>query len=58
MLIQLIKPHIKQKEIIDCCLDPNINFIVAIIGRQFGKTTIAENLALYWAISNSNKFVN
>lgn len=52
MVITLIKPHEKQREIVDACLDDNLFFIVAIIGRQFGKTTIAENLAIYWALND------
>lgn len=50
--IILIKPHKYQREIVDSCLDPNIFFTVAVVGRQFGKTTIAENLAVYWATNN------
>jgi hypothetical protein len=41
MLIELIKPHTKQLEIVNSAWDPNLKFIIAIIGRQFGKTTIA-----------------
>lgn len=52
--IKLINLHDKQKEIVKSCLDPNILFIVAIIGRRFGKTTMAENLAIYWATNNRN----
>jgi hypothetical protein len=57
MVINLIKPHEKQKEIIKACLDPSLYFIVSIIGRQFGKTTIAENIALHWAINNKSSIV-
>ena len=57
MLITLVKPHEKQKHIVDSCLDDNIFFIVAIIGRQFGKTLIAENMALYWALNNNNSVI-
>lgn len=53
----LIKPHEKQKEIVRACMDPNLFFIVAIIGRQFGKTLIAENLALYWALNKKDTIV-
>lgn len=53
----LIKPHSKQKEIIKACTDPNLFFVVAIIGRQFGKTLIAENLAIYWALSKRDTIV-
>ncbi len=57
MLIKLIKPHEKQKEIVDACLNDEYFFIVAIIGRQFGKTTISENMAIYWAINNPNSII-
>ena len=57
MLIELIKPHEKQMEIVKACLDPNIFFVVSIIGRQFGKTTIAENLAIYWALNENNSII-
>lgn len=53
----LITPHPKQAEIIKSCLSPNYFFIVAIIGRQFGKTLVAENLALYWALSKKDVIV-
>jgi hypothetical protein len=57
MLITLIKPHDRQKEIVDACLDPNIFFIVCVIGRQFGKTTISENMAIFWAINQPSSTV-
>jgi hypothetical protein len=57
MLIELLQPHEKQAEIVSACLDEDIFFIVAIIGRQFGKTTIAENLAIYWSLNEPNSVV-
>jgi hypothetical protein len=57
MQIQLIQPHEKQKDIVNACLDRSIFFIVAIIGRQFGKTVISENMALYWALNNNNNII-
>ena len=57
MLIKLIKPHQKQKEIINACLDEQLFFIVAIVGRQFGKTTICENMAIYWAINDPGSVI-
>jgi hypothetical protein len=57
MIIELLEPHEKQAEIVDACLDENIFFIVAIIGRQFGKTTIAENMALYWSLNEPDTIV-
>lgn len=52
--LELIKPHIYQQEIVDSCLDPDLMFVVAVVGRQFGKTCLAENLAIYWAINEPN----
>ena len=59
MILELIKPHELQKPIIDACLQPELFFIVAVLGRQwrFGKTTLAENLAIYWAINNSDRII-
>lgn len=57
MLISLIKPHETQKPIVDACLDDKHFFIVSILGRQSGKTTLAENLAIYWAINFNNSVV-
>lgn len=57
MLIQLIKPHSKQKDLVKACLDDDIFFIVAVIGRQWGKTTISQNMALYWAINNPKSII-
>lgn len=57
MIIELLQPHEKQAEIVDACLDEKIFFIVAIIGRQFGKTTIAENLAIYWSLNQPDQVV-
>ena len=57
MIIELLEPHEKQMEIVKACLDPDIFFVVSIIGRQFGKTTIAENMAIYWALNNANSTI-
>lgn len=57
MIIELLEPHEKQMEIVKACLDPDIFFVVSIIGRQFGKTTIAENMAIYWALNNPNSTI-
>lgn len=57
MEIKLIKPHKKQKEIIDYCLDESKLFFVGVIGRQFGKTMMALNLAIYWALNNKRVIV-
>ena len=57
MNIEMITPHPKQADIVKSCLDPNIFFIVAVIGRQFGKTLIAENMAMYWALNENNAII-
>lgn len=57
MLIKLIEPHEKQLNIVKACINPDIFFIVAVIGRQFGKTTIAENMAIYWALNEPSSVI-
>lgn len=52
MLIELFDPHKHQKSIIDGCLDENNFFITAVISRQFGKSALGYNLAMYWALSD------
>jgi hypothetical protein len=52
MLIELFDPHKYQKEIIDGCLDDNNFFITSVISRQFGKSALGYNLAMYWALSD------
>lgn len=55
--IHLLDLHEKQKEIVRACIDPSIFYVVAVIGRRFGKTTMAENLAIHWAISDPKSVV-
>jgi hypothetical protein len=57
MTIKLFDPIPIQKNIIDACVDDMNFFIVAVLGRQVGKSTTAENLAIYWAINNPNSVV-
>jgi hypothetical protein len=52
MYIELITPHKKQKEILDSLLDDSVFCTVSVIGRQFGKTLLAENIAIYWALND------
>jgi len=52
--LNLITPHLYQRQIVDSCLDPSIFFTVAVVGRQFGKTCIAENLVTYWGVNEAN----
>jgi hypothetical protein len=51
---QGFNPHSKQKEMIDGILQSNAKYHVACVGRQFGKSLMGINLALYWAINNNN----
>ena len=45
-------PHKKQREIIQSILTSSEKFHIACIGRQFGKSMLGMNLALYWMINN------
>jgi len=56
-LIKLYKPHPKQKEIHELINNGKEKYYCVAIGRQFGKTLLAENQALYWAINNNKVLV-
>ena len=47
-------PHLKQKEMINGILSSKAKYHMACVGRQFGKSLMGINLALYWAINNNN----
>jgi len=47
-------PHAKQQEMINGILNSDAKFHVCCVGRQFGKSLMGINLALYWAINNNN----
>lgn len=48
----LYTPHKNQKLIHDAINNGNEKYFVLAIGRQFGKTLLDINQALYWALSN------
>lgn len=56
-VLKLTKLHPKQKLIRDGCLSDLYFYIVAVIGRQFGKTLLGMNLSLLWAINTPNTLV-
>lgn len=52
MVIKLFNPHPGQKKIIDGFADSEHKFGIVSTGRQFGKSLLAQNLALYWLLKN------
>lgn len=52
--VQGFTPHPKQKELIDLCLDDSTKYIVASVGRQWGKSFLGLNVLLKWALENNN----
>ena len=55
MQITLFTPHKGQKAIIDNFADSEHKFGVVSTGRQFGKSLLAQNLMLYWLLSNKKQ---
>ena len=45
-------PHTKQREMINQIITSQAKYHVACVGRQFGKSMMAMNLALYWMIND------
>ncbi len=52
--VEGFKPYPRQKEFIDQIEDPSVKYCVLTIGRQWGKTLLAQNLILKWALENNN----
>lgn len=48
-------PHADQRVKIDAIEQGNAKYIVLTTGRQWGKTMLAQNLILKWAIENPNQ---
>jgi phage FluMu gp28-like protein len=55
--IKLYKPYSKQIPIHKACNDKETFFITAVAGRQAGKTALAQQQAIYWALKNDNVVV-
>lgn len=55
MEITLFDPHEGQKKIIDNFVESQHKFAVVATGRQFGKSLLAQNLILYWLLSNKGQ---
>ena len=53
--VELIKPHTQQREIVELFHQEDTFLLTVICGRQFGKTTIGENIALQVALNESNQ---
>lgn len=52
--VELFKPHSGQRKIIEGFADSDHKFGIASIGRQWGKSLLAENILVYWLINNNN----
>lgn len=48
-------PHPDQRTKIDQINDPHVKYVVLTTGRQWGKTLLAQNLLLKWALETPNQ---
>lgn len=55
--IKLFTPHEPQKKVIQTLLDREVKVVTLLAGRRIGKTILAENMAIYWAINDPNCIV-
>ncbi len=46
-------PHTKQRDMVNGIITSDAKYHVACVGRQFGKSMMGMNLALYWGFNNS-----
>ena len=52
MIFTGFTPHTSQRKVINTILKDPAKFHIATIGRQWGKSLMGMNLALYWMINN------
>lgn len=54
MEVQLYRPHLNQQKIHNSINNEGYKYYVLNIGRQFGKSLLAQNQALYWGFNIPN----
>lgn len=57
MIVEGFTPHTDQRRKIKEIEDPKYKYIVLTTGRQYGKTLMAQNLLLKWALTNPNSIL-
>lgn len=50
--ITLCEPHPKQLDVLRALEDSSVKTVIVIAGRQSGKTFLAKNQVIYWAIND------
>lgn len=55
--VKLFKPHPIQKEIIEALKNPDIFFVISVLGRQTGKSLLLENYAIWYALNHKQSKV-
>jgi hypothetical protein len=55
--VKLFKPHKIQSEIIEALTDNSVFFVIAVLGRQTGKSLLLQNYAMWYALNNPNSKV-
>lgn len=57
MIVKGYKPHDNQRLIHNAINKDGAKYYVCNIGRQFGKSMLAENQSLYWAINDKGSMI-
>lgn len=57
MIVKGYKPHANQRLIHNAINNEKAKYYTCNIGRQFGKSLLGENQALYWSINNKGSII-
>jgi hypothetical protein len=49
--VNLFKPHQIQNDILNALQNPDIFFVIAVLGRQTGKSLLLQNYAMWYALN-------
>lgn len=55
--LNFFTPYAKQRPIVKACINPDIKYVVYNAARQSGKTMLLSNMAVYYALENSEQHV-
>jgi hypothetical protein len=55
--VKLFKPHPIQSQIINTLKNPDVFFVMAVLGRQTGKSLLLENYSIWYALNHKGSKV-
>lgn len=55
--VVLFEPYKQQREVLDALSDDSVKYVTVVCGRQVGKSTLAMNQTISWALNDNNSII-